>query len=150
MTSCSRPTTTSRNMVGTSTTSGTRAGGRFGRCKAATNDPTNTPAIPAVNVRGFGNFARRDDRHHKIDRRVHGQRVDEERRALGDIFKGQALPNTKWVQLHGLQFIRCSEWIGRSDPIRLWKWKGLRMGNKRKKIFWYFVIGNEMEIGMFD
>ncbi len=71
-------------------------------------------------MRGFGNFARRRRQHRKDDRRVHGQRMDEERTAHGEIFEGRALLNTKWEQLRGLQFIRCSEWIGRSDPIRLW------------------------------
>ncbi len=101
-------------------------------------------------MRGFENCARRHHHHHNDDRRESGQRADEELSALGDIFEGQALPNTKWEQLGGLQFIRCNERIGRSDPIRLWKWIGLRMRKRRKKIFWYFGIGNEMEFGKFD
>ncbi len=53
MTTRSRPTTTSKDTVGTSTSSGTRSGCRFGRSKAANNDTTKTPSYPRRERAGF-------------------------------------------------------------------------------------------------
>ncbi len=104
--------------------------------------PQTPPAIPAENMRGFGNFTRRRRRHRSDDRRVPGQRADEELRALDEIFEGPALLNMERVKLCGLQFIRCSDWMGPSDPIRLWEWNGKEIWDERMRILWYLEIEN--------
>ncbi len=83
--------------------------------------PQSAPEIPAQNVRGLKNVARRRLHHHRDDRRGPGHRPDEEKSALGEIFEGPALRSMERTQLGGLQSICCIDGIGRSDVIGFWE-----------------------------
>ncbi len=126
-----RPTTTSRDIVATSTTRGTGAGGQFGRRKDDTNNPANSPRklTPQSLQRTCGvltTLSVTDSTNTKTTAKCPAIGQTKSGELSAKYLRVRALLNMEKVQLGGLQWIRRIEMIGRSDGIGLWEWSGLR------------------------